>query len=122
MFEQTQIQEFKEVGAAVESSAWRQTPQPPPIREHLPLFHVPRRDLLLRCLYPPNNPRFGLHTRVTHLKKLFLITFASHQSKANFLLQMYKSFSEKRKENGRKHLRSFRLQTTLTNLGLLSES
>lgn len=36
MFEQTQIQEFKEVGAAVESPVWRQTPPAPEFGSTLP--------------------------------------------------------------------------------------
>ncbi|KAI2568001.1 myosin light chain 2 [Homo sapiens] len=58
MFEQTQIQEFKEVGAAIESSAWMEIP---PTRENLLFVPYSQQGPFIRCLYPPNNPKFGLN-------------------------------------------------------------
>lgn len=58
MFEQTQIQEFKEVGAAVESSTWKEIPL---VRENFPFVPYSQQGLFIRRLCPPNNPKFSLN-------------------------------------------------------------
>uniref|UniRef100_A0A9L0KAT8 Myosin light chain 2 n=1 Tax=Equus asinus TaxID=9793 RepID=A0A9L0KAT8_EQUAS len=63
MFEQTQIQEFKEVGAAVARSAWGEAP---PVRTSLSPIPCPLQGPLAGCLYPPSNPTFGLCVHVNH--------------------------------------------------------
>uniref|UniRef100_A0A8I3VZN1 Myosin light chain 2 n=1 Tax=Callithrix jacchus TaxID=9483 RepID=A0A8I3VZN1_CALJA len=62
MFEQTQIQEFKEVGAAVES-AWMENP----VRGNPSFVPDSQQGPLTSCFHPPNNPKFGLNGCVNFL-------------------------------------------------------
>lgn len=85
MFEQTQIQEFKEVGAAVARSAWGEAP---PVRTSLSPIPCPLQGPPGRMSLSSKQPHIWAVCAREPLPEIIFNSFAHHESKAYFLLKM----------------------------------